>query len=109
MYAAFFIYSISTIFSKMASAQIFLSARYICCFAAIVFVLGIYAVLWQQVLKKIPLSVAMANKPVALVFSLLWAFILFGERITPRTAVGIFFIFGGIVIVGYDGKIGGGQ
>lgn len=63
MYFSFFIYSLSGIVTKIASRQDFLSLKYIFCFSIIILILGIYAVLWQQILKKIELSVAMANKP----------------------------------------------
>ncbi|MBR5964583.1 MAG: EamA family transporter [Treponema sp.] len=99
MYGAFFIYSLSTIFSKIASKQKFLSAAYILCFCAILFIMVLYAALWQIVLKKLPLSVAMANKPFALVCALFWAFFLFGEKFDVKTALGILLILAGIVIV----------
>ena len=49
MYAFFFVYSLSSIFSKLASRENFLSLPYILCFGGVIFVLGLYAVLWQQV------------------------------------------------------------
>lgn len=102
MYAAFFIYSLSSIFSKLASRETFLSLPYILCFGGIIFILGLYAVLWQQVLKKIPLSVAMANKPVALVLSLLWAFLLFKEQLSLKVILGVVLMLGGIIVIGGD-------
>lgn len=100
MYISFFIYSLSGICSKLAAGQDFLSVWYVLCFCGIVAVLGVYAILWQQVLKRIPLSVAMANKPVALVLSLVWAFLLFGEVFTAKTIIGVAIILAGIVIIG---------
>ena len=100
MYISFFIYSLSSIFSKLAAQQDFLSLRYILCFCGIVLVLGVYAILWQQVLKYIPLSVAMSNKPVALVLSLFWAFILFDEVFNLKTIAGAAIILIGIIIIG---------
>jgi len=102
MYAAFFIYSLSSIFSKLASREPFLSLPYILCFGGIIFILGLYAVLWQQVLKKIPLSVAMANKPAALVLSLLWAFLFFKEQLSLKVILGVAFMLCGIIVIGGD-------
>lgn len=99
MYVSFFVYSLSSIFSKIASRQDFLSIKYVLCFAAIVLILGIYAVLWQQILKKIELSVAMANKPIVLVLTLIWAKLFFNEEISIKVLIGIFLIFSGIVII----------
>ena len=100
MYFAFFIYSLSGIFSKIAAARDFLSVEYLLCFGAMVFIMALYALLWQIVLKKIPLSVAMSSKPVVLVFSLLWAVCLFGEKISARMLLGILLIFCGIIVIG---------
>lgn len=84
----------------MASMQDYMSLKYVFCFGAIIFILGLYAVLWQQVLKKIELSVAMANKPVVLIFSTLWALFLFDEQISIKYLIGMLLIFAGIFIVG---------
>lgn len=100
MYAGFLVYSFSIVFSKLASLQAFLSAPYLLCFFGMVFALGVYAVLWQQILKKIPLSVAMANKPVALALSLLWAFVFFKEPLTAKTLVGIALVLAGMAAIG---------
>jgi hypothetical protein len=48
----FFIYTTSGVFSKLASQREFLSPGYIAFLACTVGVLGIYAVLWQQIIKK---------------------------------------------------------
>ena len=100
MYIAFFIYSLASVFSKLASQKEFLSTSYILCFGVIVIILGVYAILWQQVLKQVPLSFAMANKPVALVLSILWAFVLFDEVLAAKTIVGIAIILAGLAIIG---------
>ena len=100
MYISFFVYSVSSIFSKLASGQEFLSKEYILFFIAIIIILGIYAILWQQILKRIPLSIAMSNKPITLILSILWAFLMFKENITIKTIIGIFIILLGIYVVG---------
>lgn len=100
MYVAFLIYSLSGIISKLASMHTFLSLYYNLCFIGIICVLGIYAFLWQQVLKKIPLSVAMSNKPIVLVLGILWAVLIFDEKITWKLFVGIILILCGILIIG---------
>ena len=77
-----------------------MSFGYLLCFAGIILILGIYAILWQQVLKKVPLSVAMANKPVALILSLLWAFFLFKEALSVKVLFGIALIIAGVILIG---------
>ena len=100
MYVSFFIYSFSGILSKLASRQDFLSPLYILCFCGIIAVLAGYAVIWQQILKTIPLSIAMANKPVVLVFSILWAILIFKETVSSKMIAGIILILCGIFMIG---------
>lgn len=104
MYVAFFIYSLSGIFSKFASNQVFLSFQYNLYFVGIIVILGIYAILWQQVLKKIPLSVAMANKPVVLIFTTIWAVLFFHEKINVKFFLGITLIIIGLFIIGAENE-----
>lgn len=106
MYFAFFIYSLSSVFSKIASTQAFFSLKYIFCFFIILFLMVLYAFIWQIVLKKIPLSEAMSNKPVVLIFSMIWAIFLFDEKISIRILIGVFFIFIGIIIIDIDSSKG---
>lgn len=100
LYSSFFVYSLSGILSKIASQQDFLSLPYLFCFAGIIIILSVYALLWQLILKKVPLSIAMANKPFVLILSLLWAVLLFNESISLKTFTGIVFILCGIGIIG---------
>lgn len=100
MYVSFFIYSLSSIFSKLASKTDFLSLKYILLFGCVFVILAVYAVLWQQVLKRVELSVAMSNKPVVLIFTTLWAVFFFGEQITIKFIIGMLLIFAGIFIIG---------
>ena len=57
--------------------------------------LGIYAVAWQQILKKVDLGVAYMFKGVSLIFIMLLLYLCFGEPITPMKLIGT-----GIIIVG---------
>ncbi len=100
MYASFFIYSLSGIFSKQASKYEIFSIQYILYFCGIILILCIYALLWQQVLKKVPLSIAMANKPIVLIFSFIWAIVLFKEAISVKTLIGGIFICLGVFVIG---------
>lgn len=104
MYSAFFIYSLSSIFSKIASKQQFLSKYYIICFCIIICIMILYAIIWQKVLKLFPLSIAMANKPVVLIFSLIWAYLFFHESISLKTILGIIIILIGLIFVSLDKK-----
>ena len=94
------IYSLTSIFSKLASREIFLSKNFCIYYLVIILVLGIYAVMWQQALKHIDLSVAMLFKPISLVLIVIWAYLFFRETVSLKMIIGILFILAGIVLVG---------
>jgi multidrug transporter EmrE-like cation transporter len=99
MFLAFFIYSLSSVFSKIASKFDIFSINYLLCFLGIILVLGVYAVLWQQILKNIELSIAMSFKPLCLVLSVMWSIILFSEHLSLKTITGIVLVILGIFII----------
>ena len=96
------IYTIAGVMGKLASRYEFLSFHFFLFYGAEIAVLGIYALLWQQVIKRFDLSVAYANRAMALMWSLAWAALFFGESITIPNIVGGAIIIAGIMIVNTD-------
>lgn len=94
----FLIYSMNSIVAKFASAEEF-GLKFILLYGLEVAILGIYAILWQQVIKKFELSVAYANKAVTLIWAMLWGSVLFKEQITVSKVAGILLVIIGIVIL----------
>ncbi|MBP1585774.1 MAG: DMT family transporter [Lachnospiraceae bacterium] len=64
----------------------------------VLFLLALYALLWQQIIKHLPLTFAYANKAVTVVWGILWGLLLFGEKITPGKVLGSVFVICGIVL-----------
>lgn len=96
------IYTFSSIIAKMASGTEPFSLQFILFYGADVAVLGIYALLWQQMIKRFPLSVAYANRSMALCWSLLWSILIFGNEVTPQNLAGILLVIAGTWIVNSD-------
>lgn len=72
-------------------------------FLALEFVaLGVYAVLWQQTLKRMPLSFAYSNKGVCTLWTCLFGLLFFGETLTPGKAIGIVTVLVGVWLVVSD-------
>ncbi|MBR5799079.1 MAG: transporter [Lachnospiraceae bacterium] len=94
----FLIYSMNSIVAKFASTEEF-GLKFILLYGLEVAILGIYAILWQQVIKKFELSVAYANKAVTLIWAMLWGSVLFKEQITVSKVAGILLVITGIVIL----------
>ena len=90
-------YSTVSIVTKFTSLQEFLSLKYFLGLAIVVAILGIYAVIWQQVLKRIELTTAYMFKGTSLIFVLLFSVLIFNETITLWNIVGAALIVGGIV------------
>ena len=92
------VYACTSLFTKMASGQAFLSWPYLLWMAGAVAVLGLYAILWQQILKKMPVSDAYMFKGTALIFVLILSALFFGEAITLTNVIGAALIIGGIAL-----------
>lgn len=98
------IYSMSGIYSKLAAKQPFLSLKFCLYYGCIIFFLGFYAVGWQQIIKRLPLTTAFANKAITVVWGVVWGVVFFHESITVGKIVGILCIMIGVVI--YSGADG---
>ena len=98
------IYSISSVIAKFASGQDSLSMGFMLFYAAEIAVLGIYAILWQQMIKKFDLSIAYANRAMVLLWSMVWAVLIFHDQITIQNVFGIILVIIGTVIVNGDNK-----
>lgn len=93
------IYTLSGVAGKFASQHEFLSLPFILFYGAEIAILGVYAILWQQIIKRFDLSVAYANRSIALLWSMLWAAILFREQITVKNLIGVAVVIAGTMIV----------
>lgn len=99
------VYSVSGIFSKLASQYDFFSWQFVACYAAILFLLGLYAIGWQQIIKRLPLTTAFANRAVAVVWGIIWGVVFFGESITFSKIAGAALVICGVVLFARaDGK-----
>lgn len=93
------IYTLSGVLSKYAAGQSFLSWQFILLYGGEIGVLGVYAILWQQIIKRMDLSVAYANRSVALLWSMLWAVLFFHEKVSIQNIVGVLIVIAGTIIV----------
>lgn len=93
------IFALSSVFGKFASNFNFLSTKYIFWIALEVILLGVFAIIWQQLIKSIDISIAYANKATAIFWSMLLAAIILKENITIKNIVGVLIIFIGILVV----------
>lgn len=95
-------YSLGGIFSKLAAGQEFLSLKFVLCYGVVLVNLFLYAIFWQQILKKLPLVTAYANKAITVIWGLIWGMVFFGEKITIQKIVGALVIIIGVYFVVSD-------
>lgn len=100
------LYSLSSVCSKLAAKESFLSFRFCLFYGAVIIILLIYAVFWQQILTRMSLSAAFANKGVLLIWGMVWGTVLFQETITPKMLIGCAIVLLGIFLVVGEEKMG---
>lgn len=96
--------SLSGVCSKMAANQKFLSLPFFFFYGLVLVIMFGYAIAWQQILKRMPLTVAYANKPMSLIWGMVWGAVIFNEGITWKMILGAAIIFAGIYLVVSDNE-----
>lgn len=95
------VYSVSGVLSKLAAGVDFFSMHFLLLYAGMIAILGVYAIGWQQVLRRMPLTSAFANKAVTIVWGIVWGVLFFSEPVTAPKVVGAALIMGGVVLFSY--------
>ena len=103
---AMLIFSLSNICSKMAGEQELLSPEFILWFGGLILTMGLYALIWQQVLKRMPLMTAYANKAVVILWGLLWGRLFFQEPVSLTKIAGAAVVMAGVYLMVTEKKEG---
>ncbi len=98
------LFSLSSVCSKLAAGEKWMSFRFVMLYGTVILILGIYAVFWQQIIKSMPLTAAYANRAVTVFWGMLWGLFLFREKITPGKAAGAALVIAGIVLFAFSDK-----
>jgi len=107
LHALLALYSLCSICGKLAAGFEFMSPGFILCYGSMILVLGLYAIGWQQVIKRMPLTSAYANKAVTIVWGIVWGVLLFHEAVTPAKLMGAAVVLAGVVLFSIaDGEEG---
>ena len=91
-------YSLSDVMSKLAAGFDFLSLGFVVCYGGLLVILAGYAIGWQQVIKRMPLTTAYANRGITVVWGIFWGALFFSEAITPGKIAGAVMVVAGIVL-----------
>lgn len=90
--------SMAGVASKMAGKQKFLSLGFCFYYGLVLFITFAFALVWQQVLKNMSLTFAFTNKPITMIWGLIWGTMIFREKITWNMLLGSAVILVGIII-----------
>lgn len=96
------IYTIATVMAKIAAGYEFLSWEFILFYGLELLILAVYAILWQQIIKKFDLTIAYANRSIALLWSMVWAVLFFSETVSIKNVIGVVIVIIGTIIVNSD-------
>ena len=102
MHIGFLIYSFYSVVGKLASLDNQSKVTSLFFYLILFFILGLYAVIWQQVLKVFPLSSAYTNKAVIIIWGMLWGKLFFSEQFTFKKLIAVLLIFTGIIILNFS-------
>lgn len=92
------LFSLSGIMSKLAAQFPFMSGGFVLCYGAMIVVLGVYAIGWQQVIKRVPLTTAYANRAVTVIWGIVWGALLFDEVVSWQKVLGAAVVLAGVVL-----------
>ena len=102
LYLAFFIESLSFVCGKFASAHNVMSFRFVLWYGLDVMVMGIFAIMWQQILKKMPLAIAYSYRPLVTILGVVYGVLFFHDKLSVTAVIGIVIIVAGIWMVNAD-------
>lgn len=103
LHFAVVLFSFTSVFSKSASIQfnegglrnpklyLFVFLMFFDCF--------VYAICWQKIIKKFDLNIGYANRSVYLLWSQVWAVVIFSETLSVRNVIGLVIVLVGVVVV----------
>lgn len=90
--------SLGGVCTKKASSEEFLSFKWCLYYGGLLFILFVYAIVWQQIIKRLPLIVAYANRAVSVLWGCVFGVIFFDEKITVGKIIGGVLVALGVIL-----------
>lgn len=100
----FLLYSVCGIISKLSAKEELFSLFFFIWYGLELCIIIVYSLLWQVILKKIPLNTAYSNKAILVVYGVLWGVILFNETVNIVQIIALFIIILGVIITVTGGE-----
>ena len=58
----------------------------------------VYAIGWQQVIRRLPLTTAYANRAVTIVWGIIWGLLIFNEKLNAGKVIGALIVIAGVIL-----------
>src|SRR5574344_2877950 len=75
-----------------------LSLKFILCYGSLLFIMFVYAIGWQQIIKRLPLTMAYANRAVTIVWGIIWGLLIFNEKLNVGKVIGAVIVIAGVLL-----------
>ena len=98
------IFACTGIFTKLASKEAFLSLQFFFFYAIAILIMLVYAVAWQQFLRRMPLIKAYSHRCLSTIWTMLIGRFMFDEFISITQMIGA-----GVLVVGVFLIVTGGE
>lgn len=104
MHLTFLVYCLYPLLGKYATRYELFSLPFLLLYCLVFGILFLYALLWQQVLKRFPLTTAIANKSITIIWGMIFGLILFNEAISLKMIIGAILILSGIFLLSRESE-----
>ncbi len=98
LHAMLAVYALSSVFAKLAGNEETISFRFCLYYGLMLLLLGLYAIGWQQIIKRMSLTAAYANKAVSVIWACIYGVFFFGEKITAGKIISAVLTIAGVVL-----------
>ena len=102
LHLLFLIYAASSVCGKLAAGETSLSPRFLLFYGGMLLFLAVYALGWQQAIKRLPLTVAYASKAVTVIWGLIAGLLFFGEQLSPGKVIGAVLVMAGVILFAFS-------
>lgn len=86
-------------FAKLLSSAVFLSWWFLLYYVVLIILHSTYAIGWQQILKRMPLNIAYANRSIGVIWGMVLGVVIFNETVTSNMIFGSFIIVAGLFLM----------
>lgn len=101
--SGYLVFSLAGVFLKFGAGYSVLSTGFLLYYAGSLLCVFLFALVWQQVLRRYSLMTAYAWRGVTFLWTFLWAVLFFGEKISFQNILGAVFLICGMLLVTIDG------